>query len=245
MDGAVLLDPARPLHLAHAGPGLTIATVSIDWLRDQPSGRLAGIVSRHLSPGEREHAAALRLPKRRVEWLAGRLAAKHAVRVHRRRRLGITGPTRDISVDAVPEGPRAGKPRVNAPVEIAISHSAGFAVAACGCRPVGIDVERHREISPVLARRISSVDRPAAAGPHDRLPLMPPPLRWTCKEAVLKYFGFGLRVDVREVRLTGWRPDGGFTWSPGPALRSAAAASPWPGHGWAREIGGYALALVW
>ncbi|MGD9486100.1 hypothetical protein WDH52_23135 [Streptomyces sp. TRM70308] len=75
---------------------------------------------------------------------------------------------------------------------------------------------------------------------------MPLPLRWACKEAVLKYFGFGLRFDTREVRLTSWRPDHRFTWTPGTAL---AAYTPLLGKGvenWAySNLDGYCLALAW
>ncbi|MER6806331.1 MULTISPECIES: hypothetical protein [Streptomyces] len=75
---------------------------------------------------------------------------------------------------------------------------------------------------------------------------MPLPLRRARKEAVLEYFGFGLRFDTREVRLTSWRPDHRFTWAPGHAL---AAYTPLLGEGvenWAySDLDGYCPALAW
>lgn len=231
------LDPARPLSVVHLPGGLTVAAVSAGWLGRQPAERVTALMARHLAAGEGDPAAAFRSAKRRTEWLAGRLAAKHAVRAHGIARTGTRRATRTIRVTAVESGPRAGKPLVDAPVGIGISHSGGLAVAACGPRPVGIDLELDRTLSPALVRLLRS-DGAGLAG-------MPPALRWACKEAVLKCFGFGLRLDTREVALTGWRPDGAFTWTAGPRLRREAAALPWPRHGWAAEIRGYAFALVW
>jgi 4'-phosphopantetheinyl transferase len=232
----LLLARDRPLHVAHTPAGLTIAIVSVHWLRGQPGHRLEAMAIRHLSAEERAHARTLRLPKRRMEWLGGRLAAKHAVRAHRRRHAGAVVPTRQVRVTPVAAGPQAGKPFVNAPVGIGISHSADFAVAACGLGPVGIDVELDRPLPSALVKTLAADNGGAA---------MPATLRWSCKEAVLKYFGFGMRLDGREVRLTGWQADGAFTWGPGPQLSDAAAGMTWPRNGWAGVVGGYSLALVW
>lgn len=243
----VLLDPGRPLHVRHARAPLTLAVVSIAWLRARPDAARAAIETRHLGPAEAAHAATLHIPKRRLEWLAGRLAIKHAVRAYQRRHARVLAPPRDVRVLTVEYGLRAGKPYVDAPVGVGMSHSTDFAVAACGPRAVGVDLELNREMAPVLADLLAL--RPPLQPGRDgrRLAAMPVPLRWACKEAVLKYFGIGLRVDTREVRLTGWRADGRFSWHAGPELlrRVPAAAGSWRAHTWAREVDGYSLALVW
>ncbi|MCX4911600.1 hypothetical protein OHA11_46375 [Streptomyces sp. NBC_00878] len=246
LDESVTLDPSRPLRISHVRGPLTIAVVSIAWVRELDDAARTVIEARHLSTDELARAAELRIRKRRLEWLAGRLAIKHSVFAYQQRHIGVSLCTRGIEVGVVPDGMRAGKPVVNAPVEVGLSHSADFAVAACGPRAVGIDVERGRQVPPVLAELLS-LPRDAAEDPGlSSVDTMPLSLRWACKEAVLKHFGFGLRVDTREVELIRWRPDGRFSWHAGPGLRRHV---PWADDtrfdSWAREINGYSMALVW
>lgn len=258
LDESVTLDPTRPLHISHARGPLTIAVVSIGWLREQSDAARSAIEARHLCDEEAAQAAVLNLHKRRLEWLAGRLAIKHSVCAYQQRHIGASVRTSDVRIRTIPEGIRAGKPTVNAPVEVGLSHSADLAVAACGPRAIGIDLERSREVPPLLAEILAfesdgtggtgGSDEYGAAGDpgRQRLGAMPLSLRWACKEAVLKHFGFGLRVDTREVELTSWKSDGRFSWSAGPGLRRHAPAA--DGHrfdSWAREVGGYSMALVW
>jgi 4'-phosphopantetheinyl transferase len=246
LDESVTLDASRPLHISHVRGPLTIAVVSIAWLRERSDTARTAIETRHLSDEEAEQAAVLHLHKRRLEWLAGRLAIKHSVCAYQQRHIGASTRTRDIRVSAVAEGIRAGKPTVNAPVEVGLSHSADLAVAACGPRAIGIDLERSREVPPLLAEILALDSGAAADAAGRRLGAMPLSLRWACKEAVLKHFGFGLRVDTREVELTRWKSDGRFSWQAGPGLRRhAPAADGRRFDSWAREVDGYAMALVW
>ncbi|HTJ67177.1 MAG TPA: 4'-phosphopantetheinyl transferase superfamily protein [Actinospica sp.] len=244
---AVRLEVDRPLAVHHVPGPLTLAVVSIGWLRSLDALSRSAVAARHLDADEVAHAAALPVPKRKLEWLAGRLAVKHAVSRHRMRQTGECPATRDVHVTTAADGPCAGRPLVNAPVHISVSHSADFAIAACGPQPVGVDLERSGPLPPLvtqlLAHDETATDRPV----HPGLAAMPAALRWTCKEAVLKLFGFGLRVDTREVRLTGWHDDGRFTWTSGTDLcrRAPDAADPSAFATWAHEIDGYCLALIW
>lgn len=238
----VALDPARPLHLCHAPGPLTLAVVSIAWLAGLPDTARLALENRELHPQEAAHARTLWLRKRRLEWVAGRLATSRAVRAHQRRHLGHEPGPRRIKVSQIRGGPRSGKPMVNAPVQVGLSHSGDFAVAVCGPRSIGVDLERTRPMPPPLLDLLPMVQS------HDgALDEMAPSLHWACKEAVLKQFGFGLRVDPRQVTLTAWRPDGLFSWHIGVDLHRHEPDS----HrgrqyiGWAREIDGYSLALVW
>jgi 4'-phosphopantetheinyl transferase len=244
LDQSVVFDPTRPLHIGHAQGPLTLAVVSIAWLRTQSDAARTAIETTHLAREEAAYAAGLRVAKRRFEWLAGRLAAKHAVREYRRRHTGAVVATREVRVRKVRGGLRDGKPVVDGPAGIGLSHSADFAIAACGPRGVGVDLELSREMAPMLVRLLAA---DADARPAEKLAAMPSSLRWACKEAVLKYFGFGLRVDTREVGLTAWRTDGRFSWTAGPVLSGHApsAADGWRFDSWAREVDGYSLALVW
>ncbi|WP_244809029.1 MULTISPECIES: hypothetical protein [unclassified Streptomyces] len=246
LGGGVTLDPARPLQLRHARGPLTLAVVSIAWLRSQGEDTHSALSERHLCAEEIAHAATLPLAKRRIEWLAGRLAIKHGVCAYRQRSAGFSMRTADVRVRAVENGVRAGKPVVNVPVEVGLSHSADFAIAACGPREIGIDLERSRAMSPLLEDLLAFDTDSRGAHGGGRLQRMPVPLRWACKEAVLKHFGVGLRVDSREVVLTGWRADGRFSWTASPELRRRIPDAAGPHfESWAREIDGYALAMVW
>ncbi|HXR72243.1 4'-phosphopantetheinyl transferase family protein [Actinocrinis sp.] len=249
LQRGMALDPARPLHLCHVPGPLTVAVVSIAWLAGLPDAARAALELRELHPQEATHATTLWLLKRRLEWVAGRLAASRAVRAHQRRHLGHEPGPRRVKVSQIRSGPRAGKPTVNAPVQVGLSHSGDFAVAACGPRPIGVDLERTRPMPPPLLELLAAAD-PIDGAPECRaLAQMAPSLHWACKEAVLKQVGIGLRMDPREVTLTGWRPDGLFSWRAGADLRRCepAAAADDDGRftGWAREIDGYSLALVW
>ncbi|WP_432109194.1 4'-phosphopantetheinyl transferase family protein [Streptomyces sp. AA1529] len=240
------LDPRRPLRIHHFGPRLTLAVVSIARLRGAGDGALRQLSDRHLAPQEAAQAATIPLARRRCEWLAGRLAVKQSVCAYQLRHWGSAVRSRSIAVDTVAGGMRAGKPVVDAPVEVGLSHSADLAVAACGPHAVGLDLEHERVVPPLLARllRVDHEPERADSGPS-RLKRMPLPLRWACKEAVLKHYGFGLRIDAGQVRLTGWAPDGRFSWRAGPHLvRHAPASGGGLGESWAMEIDGYFLAVV-
>ncbi|MFF8287064.1 hypothetical protein ACF06W_30730 [Streptomyces albus] len=241
----VVLDAARPLWLGRPpGTPLTLAVVSLTWLRALSTPDRRALAGRHLTQDEAAFGAALPVPKRRAEWLAGRLALKSAVRAHQRYRLGCAAtPGSRLPVRTLADGLRAGKPYVAAPVEVALTHAGDFAVAVCGPRPVGVDLERHRTVTPYLARLLTVPDGPGT----ERLRRMPLTLRWAAKEAVLKHYGFGLRIGggAREVELTGWALDGRFTWRP-----SAALADHLPYDGGrtvclAQDIDNYSFAMVW
>lgn len=249
LAGQVVLDVSRPLRVTHLTPAsrrLTLAVVSIGWLRGQGPEALAALRERYLTPAETEQAASLRAPRRRHEWLAGRLALKHAVSAHGRRHWDSAREPRAVEVRTVVGGIQAGRPVVDAPVEVGLTHSGDFALAVCGPHAIGVDLEHDRPMPPTLARVLDLECDPRAPSPHARrLAAMPAALRWTCKEAVLKYYGFGLRVDAREVALTGWLPDGRFTWRPGGGLlRHAPTAETRRPTGWAGAVHGHHLALV-
>lgn len=247
LDECLALDPARPLYVTHVRGPLTLTVVSIAWLRGIGDRARTILESRHLSDVESAQAQQLPLPKRRLEWLAGRLALKHGVCAYQRRHFGTRAGTRDVHVSTVTDGLRAGKPQVDFPVEVGLSHSVDFAVAACGPRAVGIDVERVRRMPPLLTELLTTTTPGTTqAAESAGVRAMAPSLRWACKEAVLKHFGFGLRVDPQEVELTGWRPDGRFSWRAGPGLRLHVPESDGTRFdSWAREVDGYSVALVW
>ncbi|MEE1941354.1 hypothetical protein V1L54_18400 [Streptomyces sp. TRM 70361] len=243
---SLVLDPSRPLYVSHVRGPLTVAVVSIAWLRERSEADRVALRARYLWDEEAARLATLHLPKRRSEWLAGRLAVKHSVCAYLRRHGGAATAPHEVRVRPVADGIRAGRPTVNAPVDVGLSHSGDLAVAVCGPRAVGIDLESDRPVPPLLAELLA-VDRAGARNPgRRRLAAMPLPLRWACREAVLKHFGFGLRIGAQEVELRGWKDDGRFSWRAGPELRRhVPVADGRRFDSWAGRFGDYFLALVW
>jgi 4'-phosphopantetheinyl transferase EntD len=93
-----------------------------------------------LGPREREVFEDFKHPKRRSEWLAGRICAKEALRTLSEEAPGAT----DIEILTDTEGaPVVRYPGVLEGPRISIAHSKGLAVAAASdCASVGIDVEK-------------------------------------------------------------------------------------------------------
>ena len=138
-------------------------------------------------------------PKRRGEWLLGRIAVKDAVRLHLLETRGLRLAPRDIPIAAdtwgrpTPDGGLLAEHGVA--LSVSLSHTDGIAMALCAEPPcgAGIDVERlgrrrgdYAEAAFTPAE-IAIID---AAGPARRAERA---LRlWCSKEAVAKALGRGL-----------------------------------------------------
>ena len=155
----------------------------------------AGQRARVLSPAEEAHYLRLRCEKRRLDWLAGRLAAKRALsryfRQVERRALDLA--VIEISSDAqgAPLCSAQGAP------SFSISHCAAGGLCAVGLagRRVGADWEmvapRSRDLARLFARPGELPPGPDDARRQTRL--------WAVKEAVLKLLGLGLACPPRDV----------------------------------------------
>ena len=143
---------------------------------------VAHLSSTHLCPEEQQQLAGYHFPKRRHEWLAGRLAAKYAISNYRHQSLR----PKDIVITSNAQG----KPLALLPnqekVHISISHSATKAVALAAIAPCGIDIQ---EITPALTRI-----KERFVWPQEEIllpQLAPDPLTalgllWSAKEALRK-----------------------------------------------------------
>jgi phosphopantetheinyl transferase (holo-ACP synthase) len=150
---------------------------------------------------------------RQLQWLAGRAAAKEAVRRLLDIHYGLDLPLADIEIlpDAWgrprPEG--AWRDLVEAPLSVSISHVDGLAVAVGGVAPaladellLGIDVQSVRRPAPGFGQ--AALD----GGEAEILQDLSPDSReewmvraWCAKEAVAKALGRGLVDGSRSVRL--------------------------------------------
>jgi phosphopantetheinyl transferase (holo-ACP synthase) len=178
---------------------------------------------RILGRGEREPFRRLGGPEsRRLEWLAGRAAAKEAVRSLLASQHGLDVPLPDIEIHHDEQG----RPLVDGawrdlvpdlPV-VSIAHTQGLAVAVAGLAParageallLGIDAEYVAERAPGFAEVAFDGDELRT------IRSLPPGLQeewlhraWCAKEAVGKALGVGLIEGPRCVRVDDIDPEGG------------------------------------
>lgn len=139
-------------------------------------------VDRYLTLRERADLELLRVPLRRLERAASRIAGKILLDQAR----GITTPS---DIEFLKQGDRptttiCGGP---APFSVSFTHSVGFGAAAAGDTPVGVDLERFREIRREMTRFFLSPGELASA---DAVRIEHPLLHfWSAKEAVFKMTG--------------------------------------------------------
>ncbi|MBF0502702.1 MAG: SDR family NAD(P)-dependent oxidoreductase, partial [Candidatus Riflebacteria bacterium] len=169
-----------------------------------------------LSSAEHEIFAALHMPKRRQEWLAGRIAGKLLIRELLLERVGTDVPLTAFSI----VGGAGKRPQIEAgqglasalqasisQMHVSIAHGGGIAMVAIGEMPIGIDVEERRAIDEETASEFMRPEelvegRPgknAGVAPGDRVAL------WTAKEAVSKTVGMGFGIaDFKRIALSGF-----------------------------------------
>jgi len=196
-----------------------------------------------LSAAEQAEYAALRMPRRQQDWLAGRWTAKRLIQATRAEAAGA--PLAAIQLaPASGRAPLASWPGCPRPWPISISHCDGQAAAAlCDepCQPLGIDLERVEARSPAFPDDYFTLDEIASLGRGLQAQAEQVTAIWCGKEAALKALGLGLTVDTRtvSVRLKPARGDGG-EWR---LLEVDAAGARLEGC-WRRR-GPYVLTIVW
>ena len=145
-----------------------------------------------LTDDERATLDAFPLERRRRDWLAGRVAAKRALRAEFRRRHDPVPAYGAIAIhnehDGAPRFTIDEMPSLGEQVNISIAHTEGTAIAAVAdteaSGTVGVDIETTRALSLPL---ISRVLQPAERSRLQTYGVHPAPIvLWTVKEAVLK-----------------------------------------------------------
>ena len=219
-----------------------------------------------LGPTERQTLAALRIPKRRADWLLGRLRGEDAssrASFPKSSRIERPLDAFDIVVEL------SGAPLVRLaeggkrlPVGVSISHSEGMAFSAAWAETgdglsAGADLERIAPREAGLVRdffRPHEIDAWGALSPGGDRDIFATAV-WSAKEAVLKALRVGLAVDTLSVGIilseseaTGLpglpRPDGGG-WKGFEALVSPGVpGGDRPLAGFWREDAGFVLTLA-
>ena len=170
-----------------------------------------------LSGPELEKLAALKIEKRRRDWLGGRYAAKTLLK-------GSFVPEMPLSAMEISYDP-LGRPVLKSGGEnsrlISITHSGPFCAAAAGpdgTTFLGIDLEKaeprdaawyqdyfYKSELAAAAGGIEGSETRDERRTTSREPLAT--IRWTQKEALLKALGLGLKADLLDINLTGGAPE--------------------------------------
>ena len=151
----------------------------------------------------------LKVPKRRNEWAAGRLALKKLVQK-------VIPGLHELSMDQIevlnePSGaPFIALADARFTICVSLSHSNGYVLAACSSQVsrLGVDLEKIEPRQPeFITDYFTSAEQQQifSAGIHgDELAT----LFWSGKEALLKAASLGLRMDTRNIDL-GFTPGTG------------------------------------
>jgi 4'-phosphopantetheinyl transferase EntD len=167
------------------------------------------LLREHLNEEERKAFTALSHPKRRKEWLAGRVAAKAAVRML----LQQPPPFPGVHIESDSQGvPKVGlRGEDNCGFHASISHSGEVCVAlAARSSGWGIDVEAAADSAREIADAFASageVERLRACGLGEGS--VPLSALWSLKEACLKAAEAGNTV-LGAIRLESARLDGDY-----------------------------------
>jgi len=160
-------------------------------------------LSHTLSPEELARLSELKFPKRRRDWLAGRLAAKRLIVELLFEQGREIGPGEIAVLNRKDGSPYVVFAAGDGAPPISLSHAPGGAVAASVAAGslIGVDAESVMERSESFVSVFAHPsERPGLGTPQAQTRL------WTLKEAVLKLLGLGLSVDLWDVRFLA-RPD--------------------------------------
>jgi phosphopantetheinyl transferase (holo-ACP synthase) len=172
--------PFQIVHFSHAGSNGKLAL----WSDDLPVNVLESMLGeQHRNAYQ---AAAIRLPKRRLEWLKTRILLDH------------------LSPGADLHFLQNGKPVLDGRSHVSVSHSGSLAAVIVSDHPVGIDVQPYEPKLERIQSRFCNAEElrfVGSAGSPDVLAVI-----WAAKEAVFKYFGERVEF-AREMMIAPFSPE--------------------------------------
>lgn len=154
---------------------------------------------RALAPAEYADYLTLKLQKRRIEWLSGRLAAKITA-TKLCRMLGKNNSWNDLII--LSDDARAPYLAEQPQWTLSISHSGEFAVAVMSERRIGVDLEKIVDHPSALADYFCCEEEQAELAHWQPEPSVWNRLLmqfWTRKEAVAKFAKLGGRMNFRAI----------------------------------------------
>lgn len=165
-----------------------------------------------LDPVETERYEALRMDKRRKEWLLGRWTAKELMVSIIKKHYGIDLPLSGVRINSEPSGAPYAYCSLSdiperLPFRLSLSHSGGKAFCAAvsndqANRLLGVDIERIEPRQQGFAEDYftwDELDLLKASEENRKLEDVLVSAVWSAKEAVLKALKIGLTVDTRVV----------------------------------------------
>lgn len=171
----------------------------------QPADALPADAESMLSVAEAATYAALSVPKRRADWLLGRVTAKQLVQSYLNNRGGDAPDLQRIAIAADADGaPYATLDGERLPLSLSISHSHATALCALNDEPgvtAGADIEFVERRDPAFVKDFFTAREQAWAASVDDADLATT-LLWSAKEAVLKALREGLRIDTKQLEVT-------------------------------------------
>lgn len=176
----------------------------IYWLV-QPGDALPDNPETQLSVAEAATWATFTVPKRRADWLLGRVTAKQLLQSYLNNETGETPDAQRITVAADADGaPYATLDGARLPISLSVSHSHETAFCALDDGQgvsVGADIEYVERRDPAFLTDFFTAGEQAwAATAAD--PELAATLLWSAKEAVLKAMREGLRIDTKQLEIT-------------------------------------------
>ncbi len=199
---AAITSAARPLVCTRIDT--TLASGSGLWKELWPSLVLTAAERRAVRENPKPEA-------RQMEWLAGRTAAKDALRIFLRERYGLTLLPADIDIVADQHGKPVARgtwtTRIPHVPDFSISHSGNVAAAVVcdgGSHRVGIDVQIIRELKSDFEDLVLNAEEKQLLGATPQASRQEWLLRmWCTKEALSKALGRGLIEGPHSIRITG------------------------------------------
>jgi phosphopantetheinyl transferase len=155
-----------------------------------------------LTAEEHDFVASIRLSQRREEWMASRIAAREAAaRLFR----AAPGEIKLTTSDGRPAMEISGVPYC-----VSYSHTHGVGAAAVDRYPIGVDLERIRDVHPRMAKFFLS---PAETEQLLESDLAHPLIQaWSAKEAAFKMFGTATLLSEISIGLELVAKSGAFFW---------------------------------
>ncbi|MDX1702168.1 MAG: 4'-phosphopantetheinyl transferase superfamily protein [Melioribacteraceae bacterium] len=154
-----------------------------------------------LNDAERDIYNSLKFEKRKLEWMAGRLAAKKAFSKF----CDKMKMSKIENVTILNNNDRAPYFKEYPELQLSITHSNEFALAAVSKEPIGIDLECIDSGSPILLNYFFSeketqlIQNESETEEEVKASITK---YWTRKEAVAKYLKLGMQMNFRSIDTT-------------------------------------------